>query len=447
MRYAQSALAGFVTAALTASSLILTAESSASSTINAATMDSTPKSAGRAVSDNGASDGTALALIPAASASTQLSISAASTVVIRAKGPQCGTGTMATSVDGFTRSSTQVGSGWSDYTVSSPISAGNHQLTITYTNSSDKTSDCDPGLRLDTISVVSGAGPTSQPGGSNVTPFQPASSFNTKIPAGAALDPKGSAMIARATRTKALNANLVEFAVPIYTTATSSPGTTVQCTVTQWGPCPFDGYQIPIPATAKASPGSDGAMVIVDTSSRRVYELWQAAKDNKGNWTASFGGVSNLDGSGWGGAGTGAGASRLAGVIRISEITGGVIPHALALQVDNACAGTFRAPAVKTDGTASRSDCIPEGAHVRLDPTVNLAALSLTPAERAVGKALQDYGGYVVDRGGAPLSVSFELDPTAAGGNSVGSAYQRAGLRWDYDDLGGLPLSQLQVLS
>jgi hypothetical protein len=330
------------------------------------------------------------------------------------------------------------------------MSAGKHQLTITYTNTSgtnasgSSAANCDAGLRLDTISVLPSAS-SSQPGSS--TPFQPSSSFNTKISADAKLDPNSSAMIARATRTNALNANLVEYAIPIYATAISTPGTSVQCTVTQWGPCPFDGYEIPIPATAKASPGSDAAMVVVDTSSRRVYELWQAAKDSKGTWTTSFGGVSNLDGSGWGGAGTGAGASRLAGVIRISEITAGTIPHALALQIDNACVGTYRAPAVKTDGTASRSDCIPEGAHIRLDPSVNLASLSLTPAERAVGKALQDYGGFVVDRGGAPLSVSFELDPTAAGGNSIGAAYQRAGLRWDYDDLAGLPLSRLQVLS
>jgi hypothetical protein len=130
----------------------------------------------------------------------------------------------------------------------------------------------------------------------------------------------------------------------------------------------------------------------------------------------------------------------------MSEIAAGLIPHALAFQVDNSCAAVFRAPAVKTDGTASRPDCIPEGALIRLNPSVDLSALQLTPAERAIGTALQEYGGYVVDRGGAPLSVSFELDPTATGGNSIGAVYQHAGLRWDYDSLDGLPLSQLQVL-
>jgi hypothetical protein len=56
------------------------------------------------------------------------------------------------------------------------------------------------------------------------------------------------------------------------------------------------------------------------------------------------------------------------------------------------------------------------------------------------------YGGYLVDYGGAALSVSFELDTTATTG-SVGPVYEQAGLRWDYDSLPGIPWSRLQVLA
>jgi hypothetical protein len=459
MRFDMPALAGVVASALTITSVLVAPPTQASTTISAVSMQSDPPSAGQQVADGGASDGTVLALLPASSAATQLKVDAVSTIVIRAKGPSCGgTAMISTSVDGYVQSSTRVSADWSDYAVASSMPAGGHKLSVTYTYSPSTNSPstnpsaptCDSTLRLDTVSVLPThlAGSSTQPNTPAAvdTPFASSSPFNTKIAADARLDPKSAAMIARATRTNALNANLVQFGIPIYTSATSSPGTTVPCTVVEWGPCPFDGYQIPIPGTATASSGSDGALVVVDTSARRVYELWQAAKDSQGAWTASFGGVSSLDGPGWGGAGTGAGASRLAGVIRMSEIAAGLIPHALALQVDNSCAGVFRAPAIKTDGTASRSDCIPEGALIRLDPSVDLATLALSPAERAVGKALQEYGGYVVDRGGAPLSVSFELDPTASGGDSVGGVYQRAGLRWDYDSLDGLPLSRLQVL-
>lgn len=281
----------------------------------------------------------------------------------------------------------------------------------------------------------------------NSTPFAPNSPFNTRLVAGATVDPKSTTMIAWAARDKAMYANIGEFGIPIYTGSSSSAEktVTVRCTITEWGPCPFAGYQIPIPMGAKPATGSDGAMVIIDTATRRVYEMWQATPAGR-TWTASFGAVGDLDGWGWGGAGTGAGASRLGGVIRMTEVANGLIPHALAIQVDNACGGVFRAPAVKTDGKSSRRDCIPEGARLRLDPSVNLAALPLTPIERAVGRALQDYGAFVVDQGGAPLSVSFELDPRASS-SSVGATYQAAGLQWDYDGMSGLPYSRLQVLS
>lgn len=301
--------------------------------------------------------------------------------------------------------------------------------------------------------AVGSAGPSSaDPSGPaesmviNITPFAPTSPFNTKLAAGATVDPKSASMIAWVARDKAMYANIGEFGIPIYTGSSSSAEKTVmvRCTITEWGPCPFTGYQIPIPVGAKPAMGSDGAMVIIDTATRRIYEMWQATAGQ--TWSASFGAVGDLDGWGWGGAGTGAGASRLGGVIRMTEVANGLIPHALAIQVDNACGGAFRAPAVKTDGKSTRHDCIPEGARVRLDPSVNLAALPLTPIERAIGRALQDYGAFVVDQGGAALSVSFELDPRA-NSSSVGAIYQRAGLQWDYDSMPGLPYSRLQVLS
>lgn len=141
----------------------------------------------------------------------------------------------------------------------------------------------------------------------------------------------------------------------------------------------------------------------------------------------SFGAITPLAGSGWGGAATGSGASRLAGVIRLAEIEQGEVEHALALQSDHACARSFRAPATKTDGRSDRPDCVPRGALLRLDPALDLDALGLPPAQLAVARACQRYGGYVVDVGGSPLSVSFELAPDADGAYP-GEVYRRAGL-------------------
>lgn len=250
-------------------------------------------------------------------------------------------------------------------------------------------------------------------------------------------------MIAAVQRTPALVANLVEYGIPIYPVSSDSPAYTVACTAHNWGLCPFAGWPVLIPDGAVPHSGSDGALVTVDASSGIIFEFWRAVKkDNQ--WSASWGAVNSLRGSGWGGASTGSGASRLGGVIRLAEIAAGNIPHALALQSTNACT-TFRSPALKSDGTSARKDCLPEGARLQLDPSVDLSKLGLSRGEMAVAKAMQTYGGYVMDVSAVPLSVSFERD-TAAGRGDLGDTYEAAGFRWDYDGMERIPWDKLRVL-
>ena len=216
-------------------------------------------------------------------------------------------------------------------------------------------------------------------------PFAADSPWNTLIPQNAVVDPNSGPMIATASR-EGIASNLVEFGIPIYEADAGTPKYTVPCRITTWGQCPFDGHQVPIPDGARPHTGSDGAMVVVDAKTRQVFEFWQAEHAN-GQWTTSWAGITNLDGSGWGGGATASGASRLAGVIRIAEIEDGNIPHALAISTHNACAKVFRAPSVATDGRSTSPDCIPEGAHVRLDPSIDVNALDLAPAELTVAHA------------------------------------------------------------
>jgi hypothetical protein len=128
----------------------------------------------------------------------------------------------------------------------------------------------------------------------------------------------------------------------------------------------------------------------------------------------------------------------------VAEIADRNIPHALALQSENACP-TFRPPALKSDGWSDRSDCIPEGARLQLDPTIDLDALGLSEGEKAVATALQRYGGFLMDVAKAPLSVSFELDTHAEPG-TLGQTYTDAGFRWDYDAMERIPWEKLRVL-
>ncbi|KUH96002.1 hypothetical protein AU187_12125 [Mycobacterium sp. IS-1556] len=275
-------------------------------------------------------------------------------------------------------------------------------------------------------------------------PFAEDSPFRTPIPADAEVDPNSAAMIRAVHWDNSASAATVEFGIPIYTANAHTPRYSVPCLITEWGPCPFDGLRVPIPDDARPQDGSDGAMVVIDPDSRTIYEFWRAKKAN-GSWTTEFGAVNSLDGSGWGGASTGSGASRLAGVVRVAEIAQGSIPHALAMQSYNVCAKVFRPPALKTDGQSTSPDCIPEGARIQLDPSVDINSLGLSPAQHTVAEALQKYGAYIVDVSGSPLSISFERDNTAAPG-TVGRTYSAAGIQWDYDGMTKIPWNKLRVL-
>jgi hypothetical protein len=54
------------------------------------------------------------------------------------------------------------------------------------------------------------------------------------------------------------------------------------------------------------------------------------------------------------------------------------------------------------------------GSLLVIPKSVNVDALGLSPANRAVAKALQDYGAYVVDQSGGS-TVAFYAEPTTPG--------------------------------
>jgi len=237
-------------------------------------------------------------------------------------------------------------------------------------------------------------------------------------------------------------ANLSQYGVAVYETDGSAPTHRVDCTMA-WGPCDLEQQPVPIPDGAQPSSGSDGAMVVLDRSTGRSYDFWQARPSADGSWSTSWAGIADTNGDGYtpGAAQTGAGVPRIAGVVRTFEIEQGHIPHALAFSTTNACEGTFRYPASKTDGGSGRADCIPEGARIQLDPQVDVAAIpGIAPGELAVARALQTYGAYAMDNGGAKMAFIFE---TPSPGEDT---YTAAGLDHDFFRLQHIPWQNLRVL-
>lgn len=272
-------------------------------------------------------------------------------------------------------------------------------------------------------------------------PFASDSAWNLPIPDHPVLDPHSAAIAGHLASQDRGFANLYAYGTPVFEADASTPRHRVRCTAS-WGACGLEDQPVPIPADAAPSPGSDGSMVVIDMSTRTVYDFWQARRI-PGGWETSWGTANPLDGHGNDNSGaTGAGISTLAGLVRTSEVRTGRIDHALVFSTDNACTTRYRYPATQTDGQSSAPDCIPEGARIQLDPSIDIDAIpGITPAEWAVAKALQTYGAYCRDNGGAPMAFAFE-NPLA-----THDPHPEAGLRWDYYGMPHIPWKKLRVLS
>lgn len=285
-------------------------------------------------------------------------------------------------------------------------------------------------------------------------PFASWSPWNSAIRTNPTIDAKSDGIVSLLSTdvTNQAIANLYDFGIPIYFADASTPRVSVTCTNSPaWGVCPLSEVRVPV--HARPHPGSDGALVIVDTTNQKSYEFWQAQKMSNTEWRTSWGAVADDVVKGMGDRTTGSSVAanipRLAGIVTEREIATGVIPHALVFSSKYACRPPeFRYPASKTDGLSTEANCIPEGARIQLDPSINVDTIpGISAGEKAVAKALQKYGAYCVDRGGANMAFSFELPVTATPAAPVTQTYVNAGFGWDYYGMNKIPWNKLRVLS
>lgn len=80
-------------------------------------------------------------------------------------------------------------------------------------------------------------------------------------------------------------------------------------------------------------------------------------------------------------------------------------------------------------------------ARVQLDPTLDLDTLGLTPAEKTIAKALQDYGMFLVDYGATGVSIEA-INPASVTGNPYDGLLPDV----DFPNVGNIPLDKLRVL-
>ena len=276
--------------------------------------------------------------------------------------------------------------------------------------------------------------------------FSPHSFWNAAVPAAAAVDPSSAAIVSAlatqaAEEVAAGNGPFITtspYGVPVYRVPADQPTVSValvghpgeRALRAAW-------HAVPLPPDARPAAGSDGHLVVWQPHSDRLWEFFQLRREG-GGWRASWGGAMRdvsadpgvYNRRVWPGSQPwwGASASSLSiagGLITLEDLEVGEINHALAISLPEVRAGAYASPARRSDGNSPDPLTLPEGAHLRLDPRLNLASLHLPWLTRLVAEAAQRYGIFVRDR--AADVTFYAQDPTPRGSEPYGgpSGYYR----------------------
>jgi hypothetical protein len=209
---------------------------------------------------------------------------------------------------------------------------------------------------------------------------------------------------------------------PLYIAPAGQPLVHVKLDTGSWGAKLQSAFEaVPIPSYAVPAPGDDAHMTIYQPATDRLWEFFGASKQADG-WHARWGGAMTntsrspgyynpdswpgLSSTHWGATATS--LPVIAGTMMASELKAGVIPHAIAVNIPWAKPNVYAWPAQRTDGKSTDPNAIPEGARFRLDPNLNIDALNLHPAVRAIAIAAQRYGMIVRDQTGQAVALFAE---------------------------------------
>jgi Bacterial Ig-like domain (group 3) len=295
--------------------------------------------------------------------------------------------------------------------------------------------------------------------------FSPTSFWNQKVPADAELDPNSAALIdafnegitAGKQIQKGPAINTTAWSVPIYTVPANQPTVEVKLERASRSLALQSAWEeVPLPANAQPAAGTDKHLVIWQPSTDKLWEFWRLEYTASG-WRASWGGAIQNASSNSGAYGPeawpdatsrwGASASSLSiagGLITLEDLEMGQINHALAIAIPNPRAGVYASPAERTDGLSTEPLSLPEGAHLRLEPNLDLASLHLPRLTLILAEAAQRYGIIVRDTAG---NVAFYAqDPISTGTEPYTGANGYFEGKSPAQLLASFPWSHLQLL-
>jgi hypothetical protein len=297
--------------------------------------------------------------------------------------------------------------------------------------------------------------------------FSPTGFWNAPLPIDSPLDPSSAAVtgafnaeiaVAEEVKKGLPAINTTAWSVPIYTVLADQPTVKVLLNKPNASQNTLQAAweAVPLPPEAKPANGTDRHLVVWQPSTDKLWEFWGLEKTEKG-WQAKWGGaiekVSSDPGAygpeAWPGATRwwGASATSLSiagGLVTLEDLEMGQINHALAMAIPTPRAGVYASPAERTDGWSTEPLSLPEGAHLRLDPNLDLVSLHLPRVTLMMAEAAQRYGIFIRDR--AANVAFYAQDPTPTGTNPYTGATGYFEGKSPQQLLAAFPWSHLQLL-
>lgn len=259
--------------------------------------------------------------------------------------------------------------------------------------------------------------------------FSPHSFWNLPVSGREAVDPDSGPMVeglaAEVSREVADRSgpwiNTTSYSVPVVRVPASAPTVRVRLVSPYAAPALRRAFRaVPLSDQVVPSPGNDAHLVVWQPHSDRLWEFWHLRRRGD-SWEAGWGGATMNMRSAWGAYGPSAwpGATRLwgasasslsiaGGLVTLQDLNRGWINHALTMSLPDVRAGVYSLPARRTDGVSADPYSLPEGAHLRLRPDLDLNALHLPRMTLMLARAAQRFGIFIRDRAG---NIAFNAQP------------------------------------
>lgn len=203
---------------------------------------------------------------------------------------------------------------------------------------------------------------------------------------------------------------------------------------------------VPLPPHAQQANGTDAELVVYSPSENKMWEFWIAEKTTTG-WQACWGGrMDNVSQNPamfeWPFGTTATGLPFLSGTATIKELQAGQINHAIGMAlVRLKCTHSW--PATRHD--CANNGIVYEGLRFRLDPSVNVDALNISPVAKTVAKAIQKHGIVIWDKANA-VTLRAE-NPSSYTDRGLVDPYKALyGDKADWNVLDGIPWDRLIAL-